>query len=164
MLTHHIITISLMAMSYRMNYTRIGNAVLVLMDPADIMLAIAKMLKYLGFHTLCDAQFGVFVLVWFVTRNLLYPRLLWSVIHDPQKYIRYKWRPSKDLFFTVNVQRVYIVFLGALQLLLIMWFVMIIKVIVNVLRGGPAEDSRSDDEDEWVASPFWNWTASRQKN
>ncbi|KAL8813005.1 MAG: hypothetical protein Q9200_000592 [Gallowayella weberi] len=35
----------------------------------------------------------------------------------------------------------------ALQVLLLIWFGMIIRVAVKVLQGGEAEDSRSDDED-----------------
>jgi acyl-CoA-dependent ceramide synthase len=44
-------------------------------------------------------------------------------------------------------------FLGALlflQAITIMWFCMIIKVVIRVLRGNPAEDIRSDDEDEEI--------------
>ena len=35
-----------------------------------------------------------------------------------------------------------------LQVLSMIWFGMIINVIVGILRGGNAEDTRSDDEDE----------------
>lgn len=40
MLAHHMITISLMLSSYLFNLTRIGNAVLCIMDFADILLPV----------------------------------------------------------------------------------------------------------------------------
>ena len=36
----------------------------------------------------------------------------------------------------------------ALQVILLIWFGMIIRVAAKVIKGGKAEDSRSDDEDE----------------
>jgi hypothetical protein len=41
MLTHHIITITLLVSSYYSNFTRIGNAVLCCMDVADIFLSVS---------------------------------------------------------------------------------------------------------------------------
>ena len=146
MFTHHLITCSLLGLSYHQNWTRIGNVILMLMDPADIMLAAAKMLKYVHLETACNVQFGVFMLTWVGTRHVLYPMVLWSVIHDPQKYIDYTWRPEKELFFTHNVQRIFTVLLGMLQILLVLWFLMIAKVAAGVLMGKGAEDTRSDDE------------------
>ena len=110
------------------------------------MLAMAKMLKYLHLEMACNVQFGIFMLVWTVTRHILYNQVLWSVMVDPQKYIGYAWRPDKELFFTHNVQRLFTFLLGMLQILLILWFLMIVKVAVGVLMGKDAEDSRSDDE------------------
>lgn len=41
----------------------------------------------------------------------------------------------------------FIFLLLALQVLTLMWFYMIIGVAVKVIKGGQAEDTRSDDED-----------------
>lgn len=35
----------------------------------------------------------------------------------------------------------------ALQVILLLWFIMIIRVAIKVIRGGEADDSRSEDED-----------------
>ena len=45
MFAHHCITISLIAISYITNYTRVGQAILTTMDNADIFLAVG-VLKY----------------------------------------------------------------------------------------------------------------------
>lgn len=44
MVTHHFITIILIASSYFTNFTRIGNAVLCCMDLSDIILSVSGML------------------------------------------------------------------------------------------------------------------------
>jgi hypothetical protein len=44
----------------------------------------------------------------------------------------------------------FIALLAALQGLLLLWFTMIVRLAVRVIRGSHAEDDRSDDEDEDV--------------
>jgi very-long-chain ceramide synthase len=41
MFAHHIITIALLVSSYVTNFHRIGNAILCLMDPSDILLSVS---------------------------------------------------------------------------------------------------------------------------
>ncbi len=48
MITHHIITTILVVASYSVHFTHVGNAVLVVMDAADVFLCLAKCIKYLG--------------------------------------------------------------------------------------------------------------------
>lgn len=43
---HHLVTVSLVATSYYMNFTRIGHIVIILLDVADILLPLAKVSKY----------------------------------------------------------------------------------------------------------------------
>jgi len=137
-----------MTLSYLFNWTRVGNVILVLMDPCDILLSGAKMLKYFHFERTCDSMFVAFMGTWVVTRLVLYPRVLLSVIFDANKYIAYKWKPSKEHYLTPNVHKIFIALLSMLQILLLLWFVMIVKVALAVVTGKGAEDSRSDDEDE----------------
>jgi acyl-CoA-dependent ceramide synthase len=44
MLAHHAITISLICGSYSMNWTRIGNGILCIMDFADILLPVSQII------------------------------------------------------------------------------------------------------------------------
>lgn len=87
MFAHHIITVSLMILSYRYNFTRIGNVILALMDPCDIIFSTAKMLKYTGYATACDATFGLFLISWLVSRQILYPKVVYATIYESEKYI-----------------------------------------------------------------------------
>jgi|AntAceMinimDraft_5_1070358.scaffolds.fasta_scaffold29125_2 ceramide synthetase len=45
---HHFVVVALVSMAYSYGWVRIGMAIMVVQDPADVPLHIAKMLKYLG--------------------------------------------------------------------------------------------------------------------
>lgn len=73
MFVHHIATILLMSLSWTCNLYRIGSLVLVVHDCADIFLEAAKMAKYANYQTVCDCIFGIFTVLWIVTRLGVYP-------------------------------------------------------------------------------------------
>ncbi|KAI8989450.1 Imidazoleglycerol-phosphate dehydratase-domain-containing protein [Pilobolus umbonatus] len=147
MLSHHVITIALIGCSYVNNFTRIGNAVLCCMDFSDILLPLAKILKYMGYTVICDITFGLFAISWPLFRHVLFSIITRSLIVEPSIYTDMKWEPEKGKFFTHNVQKVYVFCFLVLNVLMFYWFAMIFKVIMKVLRGNNAEDTRSDDED-----------------
>ncbi|GAC73018.1 protein transporter [Moesziomyces antarcticus T-34] len=150
MFSHHVITIALIAGSYVCSYHRVGNAILCLMDPSDIALNIAKMLKYAGWQTTCDIAFGLFMISWLVTRHVLYIRVVWSCIHDTLKVMSF--RPTNYLtgdFFTRPAFFTLIGLLCALQVILLMWFYMICRVAYRVVTKAGAVDSRSDAESSY---------------
>ncbi|KAM3086832.1 Sphingosine N-acyltransferase lag1 [Clarireedia jacksonii] len=155
MLTHHIITCSLISVTY-----------------------IAKIMKYLRRETACNAAFGLFVVTWFISRHVMYIKLCWDIYSDvpnPETFrfgcyagpeykdvldispyangrLEYLTWPFKDaggiICGTTEVKWVFLGMLLALQGLCLIWFGMIVKVIVGILMGKGAEDTRSDDEDE----------------
>jgi acyl-CoA-dependent ceramide synthase len=59
-----------------------------------------------------------------------------------------KWEPEKGKYFTPFTQKIYLSLFVLLNTIMVYWFAMIVKVIVGVLQGNNAEDTRSDDEDE----------------
>lgn len=198
MFSHHVITCILMFTSYAYHWTKVGNLILCLMDNVDIFLAVsnrfslswtcayrqlAKMLKYMGFRLACDAAFGVFMLVWFATRHVLYLNIIVSIftdlpheisygcysgsnrnlrgpynVSDPSQHLLEPFtRPEGTICFTPAIKWAFTATLLSLQAILLIWFGMIIKVAFKVLRGGEAEDCRSDDEDideEELAKPI----------
>ncbi|KAH7345098.1 TLC domain-containing protein [Rhizoctonia solani] len=148
MLAHHIITIALIVSSYITHFTRIGIAVLVIMDFCDIILPLAKMLLYLELPSILpDTAFGLFVFSWLVTRQGAFTVVVWSVIIESRKYVDFDFRPMDGRFWSKPTYYGFCIFLVALSLLLWGWFWMICRVALNVLRGKPAEDTRSDEED-----------------
>ncbi|KAK9457494.1 TLC domain-containing protein [Dipodascopsis uninucleata] len=174
MFTHHIVTCLLLIASYNYCFTRIGNVVLCIMDFGDIFLSFAKMLKYMGYQTICDFMFGVFIVNWIIGRHVLYIKLLLSAMFDAPILIGYKcvFDPLDDVVsigdslstspnktrvaqgeeqcFTELVHYAFIGLMWILQIVTLIWLYMILKVAIKVLSGNSAEDSRSDDEDELI--------------
>ncbi|KAL9637913.1 MAG: hypothetical protein Q9164_001908 [Protoblastenia rupestris] len=114
------------------------------------------------------------MLVWVVARHVLYLKVVYSLyshgpeemtygcysgtaqelrgpfgIPDPYEHLVDPYRnPVGVVCFNDNINSAFVCTLLALQVILLLWFGMIIRVAMKVLRGGEAEDSRSDDEGE----------------
>lgn len=161
MFSHHIITIFLIVGSYGTHFTRVGNVILCLMDPSDILLDLAKCLRYVGLQTLCDATFGLFMLTWITTRHVLFSVVIWACLKIvPTSGYERARRPTaiasiapkppttlaEYLANTQISQLILCTLLVALQFLLLLWFAMIVRVAYRVVTGAGAQDTRSDEE------------------
>lgn len=73
MFFHHLVTISLIIISYVTNFTRIGCLILLIHDSADYWLELAKLSFYAKKKILSHFAFAMFTLVWFLTRLVLFP-------------------------------------------------------------------------------------------
>ncbi|CAB4384562.1 longevity assurance proteins LAG1/LAC1 [Rhizophagus irregularis] len=148
MLAHHAITILLICSSYSMNWTRIGNAILCVMDFADILLPFAKMLKYCGFNTLCDVVFGFFMISWVVTRHFFFGYIIYSTMFESTQFVELKWDPEEEHFYSRKTQIFFVTLFLLLQALIYFWFYLICRVAYRVIMGDNAHDNRSESEHE----------------
>ncbi|KAF5974825.1 sphingosine n-acyltransferase lag1 [Fusarium coicis] len=175
MLSHHVVTIALVFCSYRYGLTRVGNVVLILMDFNDLIFSIAKCLKYIKLQSLCDFMFGAFVVSWVLCRHVAFPMVCWSVyvhslaIAGPKCFVGsgkniigpsevpahgyfYLFEPliytNGRVCYDYTIKTLFVSGLLFLEALMLVWFVMIVKLVIRVLRGGNAEDTRSDNEEE----------------
>jgi very-long-chain ceramide synthase len=55
---------------------------------------------------------------------------------------------AETVSFNAKIRWSFLGLLLGLQCITLMWFVMIVRVVAKVLRGQPADDTRSDDEEE----------------
>jgi len=135
-LFHHCLTIFLVGSSYAMNCTRIGTAILVEQDFADIFLPIALMLKYLEMETLCECFFGLFAVAWIPTRHgvffVLYAAV-WNIM-DPKLNIA-PYDPANGAYLGEGTRQIFLVVLGVFQCLLCMWLKELLWSIYNALFG-----------------------------
>ncbi|CAJ0643691.1 8711_t:CDS:2 [Entrophospora sp. SA101] len=138
MLAHHMITVFLMFSSYIFNFTRIGNAVLCIMDFADILLPLAKMLKYLKYNKSCDTIFGFFMISWLITRHYFYGYVIYSTWVESTQYLELKWSPDEEYFFNKNTKSMFLFLFIALQAIIIFWFCLMFLSAVDEsrLKGG----------------------------
>ncbi|KAF4959447.1 hypothetical protein FGADI_1668 [Fusarium gaditjirri] len=176
MLSHHVVTIALVYCSYRYGLTRVGNVVLILMDFNDLVFSTAKCLKYMKLQSLCDFAFGAFVVSWVLCRHAAFPMVCWSVyvhslaiagprcfIGSGKNIIGPQEVPANGYFYMLEpliytngrvcydytIKTLFFSGLLFLEALMLVWFVMIVKLVIRVLRGGNAEDTRSDNEEEY---------------
>ncbi len=114
------------------------------------------------------------MVTWFVTRHIFYSFVCYSVYADIPKEITYGCyygsnghlrgpieppdsfghliQPFRDpeglVCWSNGIKWTFLAMLLSLQIILLLWFGMIMRVAWKVVQGGEAEDSRSDDEGE----------------
>ncbi|KAF8639452.1 hypothetical protein AX16_010307 [Volvariella volvacea WC 439] len=147
MMTHHVITVVLMALSYYCNFTRVGCLIMVLMDWCDIFLPTAKMFRYIQLSLACDITFGIFLVSWLITRHWLFILVILSAVTESFQYIELKWVPEEGHYLSKTSYLVFCGLLISLQVIQAIWGWMICRVAFRVLIGQGASDDRSDDED-----------------
>lgn len=137
MFIHHIATVSLMCFSWVCNLHRIGSLVLVIHDCADIFLEAAKMAKYANYQKTCDIIFGIFTILWIITRLGLFP--FWII-----------YNTTITATSIVPLFPAYFIFNGLLIVLFILhifWTWIILQVAIKAICSGQMEgDIRSESE------------------
>jgi acyl-CoA-dependent ceramide synthase len=132
-----------------MNLTYIGNAVFMSMDIPDVLLAVSKLLNYMKWEKAKVVTFGMLVVTWSYFRHWLNFRLLWSVLSE-FKYIpieAQQWHPSEGIWLVWWMRWQMLFGLGALQLLNLFWYFLILRILVRTVLTKETTDERSDDED-----------------
>ncbi|KAJ1567685.1 sphingosine N-acyltransferase lag1 [Nowakowskiella sp. JEL0078] len=152
-LLHHVVTVALTAGSYYVNLTRMGHITLALFDVSDIVLSLAKVIKYVPSSPalITDTLFGIFMVSWVYTRHLYFMlRVMPSVYWDSLTYIEDKKFSgfTTGHFYSMTVHKIFIGLFVILELLMFYWFALIAKVAWKVVMGTGADDVRSDEEDE----------------
>jgi hypothetical protein len=149
MITHHFITIALLLISYVTNFHRFGATVLFIHDLPDVILEGCKVLHYIAtpksnnwMRPFVDGLFVVFMIVFFVTRLVVYPAyIVYPAIHKGIQIFGCEFGGCP----------VFIVLLCGLQCLHIFWFYLIARMAISlVTKGNVEKDVRSDDEGDDV--------------
>ena len=178
MLLHHFSTVFLIGISYAYGFTRVGGIIMLLLDPADVPLHVAKLFKYVADARKNElnkmsrngssnddkksamatqraiavgkrCQFMADVLFGVFMVTFLITRLVMY------PYVVYSSHFECRKF--VNVERSLALLIGYWSCIVLLyivlalqayWFYLISKVAIKVVTKGEAEDVRSDDEDE----------------
>lgn len=94
-------------------------------------------------HYLGDSRY-LFASIGF---SSMQPLFTYSLV-EPSKYLDMQWEPELGKYFTPLTQKMYLVLFLLLDVIMIYWFSMIVRVVIRVIQGKGAEDTRSDDEDD----------------
>lgn len=128
MIIHHIITLSMILLSYQYNYLCLGLYIMFIHHINDIFLHISKLMVYYNYpEYITNISFMIFLYSWFYTRLYLFHEITYYIT------IYYTLTLSK----TIITGCVYI-----LQYLNLYWFLIILKVLKNILLNKKAEDIR----------------------
>lgn len=147
LLVHHIATITLISLSYTYGYYRIGLVVMAIHDVGDIFLYSAKLCNYLELKTLTNILFVIFVLVFFVSRLVIFPlviRVSWGPLTGDLPQFDYRFARGSLILPSM---------LTVLQGLHCMWFGLIVKMVWKMAHTENKQvegDIRSDEEEKKV--------------
>ncbi|EED20996.1 longevity assurance factor, putative [Talaromyces stipitatus ATCC 10500] len=146
---HHVVTLALIALSYRFHFTRIGIAVYVTHDISDFFLAISKSLHYTNSPLVAPA-FGICIIVWVYLRHYLNLRILISLLPGGafQTVGPYElnWEMEQYKCWISNV--ITFGLLACLQALNLFWLYCLGRSAYRFVVHRVARDDRSEDEDE----------------
>jgi sphingoid base N-palmitoyltransferase len=135
MFLHHLVAVPLISFGWVCNIHRMGSLIMVIHDAADIFLEFAKSLKYAKFSKACDITFLIFVIVWIITRLMIYPRLLFVTFFRTLL-------PAYPVYYLLNSLLSIVLFLH------IYWTYLIYKVLYDVItKGSVQKDERSSSEE-----------------
>jgi len=159
---HHWTTVVLIYVSYFYGWNRVGCCVMLLLDPADAILHIAKMCKYTSdsmtkemprkalWQSGADVFFAIFAVVFFVTRLVVYPYICWSAHIESSRI----WGvvSSGGIWGHLETHDIpewtCVALLEILLVLQCFWFYLLVRAVVRMFSSGGIEDVRSDDESE----------------
>jgi ceramide synthetase len=120
---HHLVTITLIHLSWMLAYVRFGSIVLIIHDASDVWMEAARLGRYLHMKVLSACCFVVFVMVWCVTRLVIFPyKCIFPIYWGAVKY---------DMACPVN--DVFIALLSSLYVLHIIWTYRIFMILYDVL-------------------------------
>jgi len=149
MTVHHLITSFMVVSSYSLNQIRIGTAVMVCQDLADIFLPLAKTFRYLRFPNLANACFALFTFAWIPTRHYLFFFLASSIWFEYDVLIdNTRWDPSSGYFGHWLIHPLYSLLFVVLQILMIRWAFDIINALTRAYSEGDVTDHRSGSESD----------------
>lgn len=140
MLCHHFITLGLVCFSWKFDLFRIGALILILHDISDPFMELAKINLYLGKQIWADFWFGVFTIVFLVSRWIYYP----FYIVFPT--IQYTYSPEGiEKSSQVPFSNLAIMGLIGLLILHIYWGYLILCMVVRVLKSKKVGDDIRDE-------------------
>ncbi|KAI1273631.1 TLC domain-containing protein [Xylaria sp. FL0933] len=143
---HHIVTVSLIALSYRFHFTMMGVLVYVTHDISDFFLATSKSLNYID-SPLQGPYFTLCIIVWVYLRHYINLKILASILTEFRTIGTYvlDWEAEQYKCEISNV--ITFVLLAALQALNLFWLYCLLRNAYRFVVLGVAKDDREEDED-----------------
>ncbi|CAG8379700.1 unnamed protein product [Penicillium salamii] len=146
---HHVVTLALIALSYRFHFAYMGIAIYITHDISDFFLAVSKSLHYYA-PDIMMPFYAASIVSWVYLRHVLNLRVLYSILtefHTVGPYElnwetqQYKCWISKVITFSL---------LASLQALNLFWLYYLLRSAVKFLITGEKKDDRSEPDESEV--------------
>ncbi|WUR03960.1 ceramide synthase [Vairimorpha necatrix] len=131
LIIHHIVTISLITLSFCKDYARVGIVVMGLHDVADPFLECSKLLVYMNNTLYANIGFAMFTAVFILSRIFFYP---YWILYPTYQYLKKAY--TLDAFLCACC-------LFILYILHWYWTFMILKTFRNIFVKKEYKDARS---------------------
>ncbi|KAF4978820.1 hypothetical protein FZEAL_4864 [Fusarium zealandicum] len=144
---HHIVSLTLIGLSYRFHFTYIGLAVYVTHDISDFFLATSKTLNYID-SSITEPYFGLFMVVWIYMRHYLNLKIIWSLLTEFETIGPFELNWETQQYKCRLAQVITTTLLASLQALNLFWLFCIARIAWRFVVQNQLEDDRSEDEGE----------------
>ncbi|XP_064985741.1 ASC1-like protein 3 isoform X3 [Musa acuminata AAA Group] len=141
MMSHHIVTSTLIGFSYITRFFRIGTVMLALHDTSDVFLEAAKLFKYSEKEMAASLCFGLFALSWLILRLVYFP--FWIIKSSSYECVQaLSWMEN----FPTTLYYIFNTMLLTLLVFHTYWWKLIFAMILRQMgnKGQVGEDIRSD--------------------
>ncbi|TVY35463.1 Sphingosine N-acyltransferase-like protein [Lachnellula subtilissima] len=149
---HHIVTISLIGMSYKCHFTYMGIAIYLAHDISDFFLATSKSLNYID-SPLQGPYFGICISTWIYLRHYLSMRIIFSLFNEFKTIGPYKLDWEAEQFKSPLSNVIALGLLSALQALNIFWLFCLFRSAYRLVVYRIAKDDRSEVEESELEEP-----------
>ncbi|KAI1322370.1 TLC domain-containing protein [Xylariaceae sp. FL0255] len=144
---HHVVTVALVALSWRFHFAVVGVLVFVTHDLSDFFLAVSKSINYTD-HPAQAPSFALCITVWIYLRHYVNLNILYSVLTDFRTVGSYVLDWETELYKCEISNVITFVLLAALQGLNMFWLYCLMRSAWKFVVLGIAKDDREDGEDE----------------
>ncbi|CAI7600024.1 unnamed protein product [Penicillium discolor] len=148
LVAHHIVTLALIALSYRFHFTYMGIAVYITHDISDFFLAVSKSLHYIA-PDIMIPFYATSIGAWVYLRHVLNLRILYSLLTEFRTVGPYElnWETQQYKCWISNI--ITFALLALLQALNLFWLYCLLRSAFKFLVTGEKKDDRSEpDESE----------------
>jgi acyl-CoA-dependent ceramide synthase len=159
---HHVITLSLIGLSYRFHFAKMGIAVYITHDISDFFLAVScqasihctstnaqqtsKTLNYLD-SIIVGPYFALFACVWIYLRHYINMCILWATLTEFRTVGPFELDWETQQYKCWISQYITFALLASLQAVNLFWLYLILRIAKNFVFNSTATDPRSDDEE-----------------
>ncbi|RYP31478.1 hypothetical protein DL767_005769 [Monosporascus sp. MG133] len=146
LVAHHIVSLVLIALSYRFHFTYMGLAVYITHDISDFFLATSKTINYLD-SVLVGPYFGLFMCVWIYMRHYLNLRIIASLFTEFKTVGPYELNWETQQYKCWLSFYITFALLASLQALNLFWLFFIVRIAYRFVVYQTADDDRSEAEE-----------------